>query len=166
MACPERQLSLTVRLWIIITPLMIAVTIITHPRPPTKAASHGGPAPGDSKGVFASKTKQQTAALVIIMVTPSPGELLTNSGHHRWSRLLRSSQPSAEEELLAEGLRSSGAPQSFSKEKPLLGVLYCWKVAAPSCVIRLRCFKGHNRVSSQPNTNSGGNFCANFTTSK
>lgn len=39
MDCPERQLSLTVRLWIIITPLMIAITIITHPRPPTDKGS-------------------------------------------------------------------------------------------------------------------------------
>lgn len=73
------------------------------------------PATGDQPPVtpreppweVAAKTKQRTVALVIIMVTPSPGEILTNSGHHRWSQVLRSSQPSAEEELLAEGIRNS-----------------------------------------------------------
>lgn len=49
-------------------------------------ATAGGPAPGDSKGAALRsgyKDKAANTGIGDIMVTPSPGELLTNSGHHR-----------------------------------------------------------------------------------
>lgn len=91
---------------------MIAITITAHPRPPTDKGSQprgGQPlvTPREPPWEVATKTKQQTAALVIIMLTPFPGELLTNSGHHHWSWLLVLIKAQLRVGVLAEGLRNS-----------------------------------------------------------
>ena len=143
-ACPERQLSLTVCLWIIITPLMTAITIITHPRPPTdKGSQPRGPAPGDSKGATLRSGYKDKAAnsgigdnyghcLSWRTSNKQTAGTITDPGSSC------SSKPSSEQE---SWWRGSGTPQPFSKDKPLLGVLYCWKVAAPSCVPTIEMFQ-------------------------
>lgn len=114
---------------------------------------------------MATKTKQQTVALVIITVTASPGELLTKK---QWAPSLipapRAHQSPAQSRSPGRGAQALHSP--FPKTSHSWEFSIAGRLQRPHVSLRLRCFKGHNRVSSQPNTNSGGNFCANFTTSK
>lgn len=168
-ACPERQLSLTVCLQIIITPLMIAITITAHPRPPTDKGSQprGGPAPGDSKGATLRSGYKDKAANSGIGDNYAHS-LSWRTSNKQWAPSLILA-PCAHQSPAQSRSPGGGAQELHS---PFPKTSHSWefsiagRLQRPHVSLRLRCSKGRNRVSSQPNTNSGGNFCADFTTSK
>lgn len=127
----------------------------------------GGPAPGDSKGATLRSGYKDKAANSGIGDNYAHS-LSWRTSNKQWAPSLILA-PCAHQSPAQSRSPGGGAQELHS---PFPKTSHSWefsiagRLQRPHVSLRLRCSKGRNRVSSQPNTNSGGNFCADFTTSK